>query len=175
MDQAPPEQHSVMLAAWQLSLPESERAGAIAAVITGADEAHGRLVGLHLLGMFDAAVAEPHMRQLLDTTAAGHAAIWLLERGLADAETVGAFVTPAVMVDILSELIDHPDALCEQFLAGHDAEAMLEFFWHHRAPETPAVLDALGQHLPDRALAKQARKAALRHRSWLANGGTSSR
>ncbi len=57
------------------------------------------------------------------------AAIWLLERGLADAETVGAFVTPAVMVDILSELIDHPD---EQFLAG-------------------------------RALAKQARKAALRH------------
>ncbi|MCB0923426.1 MAG: hypothetical protein KDB50_02600 [Mycobacterium sp.] len=40
---------------------------------------------------------------------------------------------------------------------------------------TPAVLDALGQHLPDRALAKQARKAALRHRSWLANGGTSSR
>jgi hypothetical protein len=175
MDQAPPEQHSAMLAAWQPSLPESERAGAVAAVITGAVEAHGRLVGLHLLGMFDAAVAEPHMRQLLDTTAAGHAAIWLLERGLADAETVGAFVTPAVMVDILSELIDHPDALCEQFLAGHDPEAMLEFFWRHRAPETPAVLDALGQHLPDRALAKQARKAALRHRSWLANGGPSSR
>jgi hypothetical protein len=65
--------------------------------------------------------------------------------------------------------------LCEQFLAGHDPKAMLEFFWRHRAPETPAVLDALGQHLPDRALAKQARKAALRHRSRLANGGTSSR
>ncbi len=101
MDQAPPEQHSAMLAAWQPSLPEAERAGAVAAVITGAVEAHGRLVGLHLLGMFDAAVAEPHMRQLLDTTAAGHAAIWLLERGLADTDTVGAFVTPAVMVDIL--------------------------------------------------------------------------
>lgn len=175
MDQAPPEQHSAMLAAWQPSLPDSERAGAIAAVISGADEAHGRLVGLHLLGMFDAAVAEPHMRQLLDTTAAGHAAIWLLERGLADAETVGAFVTPAVMVDNLSELIDHPKVLCEQFLAGEDPEAMLEFVWRHRAPETPALLDALGKHLPDRALAKQARKAALRHRSWLANGGTSLR
>ena len=56
-------------------------------------------------------------------------------------------------------------------LAGHDPEAMLEFFWRHRAPETAAVLDVLGQHLPDRKLAKQARKAAMRHRSWLANQG----
>ena len=45
----------------------------------------------------------------------------------------------------------------------------------------PASIDATvamlqgADYLPDRALAKQARKAALRHRSWLANGGTSSR
>ena len=48
---------------------------------------------------------------------------------------------------------------------------MLEFFWRHPAPETAAVLDVLGRHLPDRALAKQARKAAFKHRSWMANGG----
>lgn len=174
MDTAAPEQHWAMLASWQPSMSESGRAGAVAAMITDADDAHTRLVGLRLLGMFDTEVAEPHMRQLLDTTAAGHSAIWLLEHGLAAPDSVGAFITPAVMVDILSELGDHPDVLCEQFLAAHDPVAMLEFFWRHRAPETAAVLDALGRHLPDRALAKQARKAALRHRSWLANGGTSS-
>ena len=48
---------------------------------------------------------------------------------------------------------------------------MLEFFGRHPAPETAAVLDVLGRHLPDRALAKQARKAAFKHRSWMANGG----
>jgi len=121
--------------------------------------------------MFDTAVAEPYMRQLLDSAAAGHAAIWLLDHGLADGDTVGGFITPAIMVDILSQLIDHPNVLCEQFLGGHDPDRMLEFFWRHPAPETAAVLDALGRHLPDRALAKQARKAAIKHRSWMANTG----
>ena len=171
MGQVPPEQHSDMLGAWQPAMPASERAGAVAAMISGAEYARTRLIGMRLLGLFDAEAAEPHMRQLLDTDAAGHAAIWLLENGLADPETVGGFVTPAVMVDILSELIDEPDILCEQFLAAHDPEAMLEFFWRHRAPETAGVLEALGRHLPDRALAKLARKAAMRHRSWTANQG----
>jgi hypothetical protein len=37
----------------------------------------------------------------------------------------------------------------------------------HRSPPTAAVLDALGQHLPDGKLAK----AAMRHRIWMANCG----
>lgn len=165
------EQLPGMLAAWKPSLPPTERAGIIASMAADASDAQTRLVGLQLLGMFDTDVAEPHMRQLLDTEAAGHAAIWLMEHGLAEADAVGGFVTPAIMVNILSQLVDHPDVLCEQFLAGHDPEAMLEYFWRHRAPETAAVLDVLGQHLPDRKLAKLARKAAMRHRSWLANQG----
>ena len=44
--------------------------------------------------------------------AAGHVAIWLLDHGLADSATVGAFITPAIMVDILSQLVDHLDVLC---------------------------------------------------------------
>ncbi len=166
-----PEQHSALLAAWRPSLPESERAGAVAALITDADDAHTRLVGLRLLGMFDVEVAEPHMRQLLDTTAAGHAAMWLLDHDLADPETVGGFITPAALLDILSELVEVPEILCEQFLNAHDPESILEFLWRHPAPETAAVLDALGRHLPDRGLAKHARKAAIKHRSWMANAG----
>jgi hypothetical protein len=168
MDHLPPEQHSALLRGWKPSLPVSERAGLVAAMIVDAHDAHTRLVGLRLLGMFDTDVAEPHMRQLLDTAAAGHAAIWLLEHNLAPPDAVGGFITPTVMVDILSQLLDHPDLLCEQFLGAHDPGRMLEVFWRHPAPETAAVLDALGRHLPDRALAKRARKAAFKHRSWLA-------
>lgn len=169
MNTAPREQCSEMLAAWKPALSAPERAGIVAASIIDSTEAGSRLAGLHLLGMFESDVAEPYMRQLLDTAAAGHAAIWLLDHGLADGDTVGRFITPAIMVDILSQLLDHPDALCEQFLGGNNPYRMLEFFWHHPAPETAAVLEVLGRHLPDRVLAKEARRAAVKHRSWLAN------
>ena len=55
--------------------------------------------------------------------------------------------------------------------APHSADqfAALEQMWRHPAAETAAVLDALGEHLPDRKLAKAARKAAIRHRSSIAN------
>jgi hypothetical protein len=46
---------------------------------------------------------------------------------------------------------------------------LLESMWRHPAPETAVVLDALSRHLADRTLAKAARKAAVRHRSWIAN------
>ncbi|TGD84341.1 hypothetical protein BayCH28_25885 [Mycolicibacterium sp. CH28] len=167
----PQEQHSATLAAWKPTLSTSERVGLVATMVAEADDAGTRLDGLHLLKLFEAEAVEPYMRQLLDTAAAGHAAMWLLEHDLADAESVGGFVTPAVMVDILSQMIDDPDSVCEQFLRNRDPREILEFLWRHPAPETAAVLDVLGRHLPDRALAKQARKAAIRHRSWLANGG----
>lgn len=169
MSSAPRKQHSIFLAAWQPALPGSARAGIVAASIINSTDARSRLVGLHLLGMFDTDVAEPHMRQLLDTAAAGHAAVWLLDHGLADGDTVGGFITPGVMVDILSQLIDHPDVLCQQFLDGHDPDGMLDFFWRHPATETARVLETLGRHLPDQVLAKQARRALIKHRSWLAD------
>jgi hypothetical protein len=169
MDSAPEEQHSNILSAWRPALAASERAGIVADLITDSADARSRLVGLRLLGMFDTDVAEPYMRQLLDTAAAGHAAMWLVDRGLADGDTVGGFITPAIIVDILSQLVDYPDALCEEFLRSDDPHRMLEFFWSHPAPETAAVLHVLGQHLPDRVLAKYARRAGFKHRSWQAH------
>jgi hypothetical protein len=75
-------------------------------MIIEADDATTRLVGLRLLGMFDIDVAEPHMRQLLDTDAAGHAAIWLLEHKLATPDAVGRFITPttAAVLDALGRV-----------------------------------------------------------------------
>lgn len=171
MSSQSPEQHSATLAAWRPALSAPERAGLVAAMVAEAHDAGTRMDGLHLLKLFDANVVEPYMRQLLDTAAAGHAAIWLIDHDLADGDAVGAFITPAVMVDILAQMIDDPDLICEQFLRNSDPLHILEFLWRHPAPETAAVLDVLGRHLADRALAKQARKAAIKHRSWIANQG----
>lgn len=141
------EQFSVMLAAWKPSLPPAERAGIIASMVAEATDAQTRLVGLQLLGMFDTDVAEPHMRQLLDTDAAGHAAIWLMG-DLAEADAVGDFVTPAIMVDILSpgwSIIRTCSASSSSRMRStSDAGVLL-------APPPAgddAVLDVLGQHLP---------------------------
>ncbi len=87
----------------------------------------------------------------------------------ADAETLGSFVDTAVLVDVLAGSVDDPKELCTLFSAAQDPLQLLESMWRHPAPETAPVLDALGRHLPDRALAKAARKAAVRHRSWIAN------
>jgi hypothetical protein len=46
---------------------------------------------------------------------------------------------------------------------------LLEELWRHDQPETIEILEILGAHLSDRNLAKAARKAALKHRSWMAN------
>lgn len=169
LNSAPSQAHSSILAAWRPDLAPTERAALVAAMAGEATDSFSRIAGIHLLGHFEADVAEPHVRQLLDTEAAGHAAIWLLDRELAEPETVAAFITPAVLVDILSQLVEFPDALCQQFLTAPDPEQLLDYFWHHPAAEAEAVLNVLGRSLPDRRLAKLARTAAMKHRSWSAN------
>ncbi len=47
----------------------------------------------------------------------------------------------------------------------------IEELWRHDQPETAWVLDAAGKHVTDKALAKRARKAAMQHRTWMANQG----
>ena len=112
------------------------------------------------------------MRALLDGPAAGHAALYMLSRGLVDEAEVAGLIDIGVFVDVLAASLDDPDELCEMFSeaphAGDEYNA-LEQMVRHPAPETEQVLDALGRHLPDKKLAKAARKAAMRHRSWMAN------
>lgn len=165
----PDDIRSVVLSMWRPTESPQHRAGRIAATITEAFDAGTRLCGLLVLDMFDTAVVEPYMRQLLDTAAAGHAAIWLLKHGLADEDTVGGFITPAITLDFLSQLLDHPDEMCQQFVeAACDPYVMLRFFTHYPAHETGAVLAALGRHLPDEHLAREARRATSEHVVWLA-------
>lgn len=168
----PDDQHPAVLAAWQPARTSAERAEMIVAAIADADSAATRLVGFVALERFDPDTVAPPARQLLDSSAAGHAALWLMNHGLADRETVGQFVDIGVLIDMLAITLDDPAEMCRLFtgsLSGEELSAMLDDMWRHPAAETVDVLDALGRHLPDAKLAKAARKAAMRHRSWMAN------
>ncbi len=167
----PDTQHSALVAAWRGDRPEGERVQLLAEAIAASPDAAGRMTGFVALDYFDLTVAEPWVRQLLDTPVAGHAALWLISHERADAATLGSFVDVAVLVDMLAGNVDDPDELCSVFAGMSEPSQLLESMWRHPAPETAQVLDVLGRHLSDRALAKEARKAAVRHRSWLANRG----
>lgn len=160
-----------VIAAWQPTLEPRERAGLVAAAVADAESGAARVAGLAALELLGPDVSELHVRELLDSRASGHAASWLLAHGFADEETVGGFVGIGVLVDMLSTCVGDPDELCTLFLEAkpNEVDAALEQMWRHDAPETAEVLEALGNHLGDRRVAKAARKALFRHRSWIAN------
>lgn len=158
-----------LVANWQSDRPAAERVQMVAEAAAAMETGASRTMGFTALHEFDIEVAEPFVRQLLDSPVAGHAALWLIQRDRADAETLASFIDVAVLVDVLANALPSPEELCSLFAGLSDPAQLLEDIWRHPAPETAPVLDALGRHLPDRTLAKAARKAAVRHRSWMAN------
>jgi hypothetical protein len=157
-----------LVAIWRADCPAAERVQMLTEAVIRTPSAAGRRAGFLALDTFDVEVAEPFVRQLLDTPVSGHAALWLISRQRADAATLDSFVDTAVLVDALAVKIDEPAVLCS-FFTGPEPMQLLEDIWRHPATETAEVLDALGRHLPDPVLAKAARRAAVRHRSWMAN------
>jgi hypothetical protein len=172
LDVVPDEQRQAVVDTWQPGLDTRDRVGQIVDVIGSADDAALRLKGFAALELFQDTTVEPAVRELLDGPAAGQAALYLMSRGLADEAELGHLIDIGVFVDVLAASLDDPEELCEMFSeAPHtgDRYNALEQMVRHPSPETELVLDALGKHLPDKKLAKAARKAAMRHRSWMAN------
>ena len=157
---------------WRPDVPAAERARMLVDAIVAAGSAGERLKGFAALRAVGPRDAAPLVRQLLDSPVAGHAASFLLQNGVATDAEVGMFLDVGPMIDILATVLDEPESMCELFsnsMREFDALEMIESMWRHPQPETLAVLETLGRHLPDKQLAKAARKAVFRHRSWMAN------
>lgn len=161
--------HAALVANWRPDLPASERARLFTEAIVATPSAAARVAGIKALDSFDVGVVEPFVRQLLDTGVAGHAALWLISHQRAEAVTLSGFVDLAVLVDALAVDVNEPERLCAFFGGLYNPFELLEEMWRHPAPETGPVLDTLGHCLQDKALAKAARRAAVKHRSWMAN------
>jgi hypothetical protein len=97
---------------------------------------------------------------------------WLLVRGAlapADVEPEralnGMVEVAAAMIDV-----DGPQGAVEFCLDTERAQvlALLDQFWRLDHPRVGELLDSLGQHHPDRAIAKAARKNLMRYRNRIA-------
>lgn len=161
-----------LLRRWRPNSSTAERAAAIAEFAMVAELPEQRLAAMDMLGQLEpVSEVEPAVRQMLDSPCAGHATMFLIERRLATPEELGSFLDIGPIVDLLATVLDAPDALSELFARSYALadDDLIEELWRHDQPETIEILDALGKHLPDKKLAKAVRKAALKHRSWMAN------
>ncbi len=158
---------------WRPAESAQQRGTLLAEALDNESTAYDRLYGFNLLAELGPDAVESSVRQLLDGPAAGHAALFLIEHDLASEEDVGSFVGIGPLVDRLSYSTDNPDELAGLWTtsinAGNDSDDLLDQIWRHPAPETAMVLEALGNVLPDKRQAKTARKALIRHHSWMAN------
>ncbi|HEV8116499.1 MAG TPA: hypothetical protein VGP53_09690, partial [Acidimicrobiales bacterium] len=131
-------------------------------------------IALAVLTQVGAEAAEPFVRNLTgDPGAAGLARCWLVDQGCDDASTLFDPDDLCSFVQVLAHrMVLGPDDLAAALaLAGdHQAQvALLDRLWKLSGPLTAGVLDGIGATHPTKATAKAARKAVLRHRSWLAN------
>jgi hypothetical protein len=161
-----------LLRRWRPTGSTVDRAAALADFAMSAEVPEQRIATMRMLGMLQPITdVEPAVRQMLDSAVAGHATMFLLQRGLATSDDVGSFLDVGPLVDLLSTVLDEPEVLADLF-AETNAQAdddLIEELWRHDQPETIEILDILGKHLPDKKQAKAARKAAMKHRSWMAN------
>lgn len=161
-----------LLRRWRPDVSTADRAVALTEFAMSAEVPDQRITAMKMLGRLDPiSEVEPAVRQMLDSTCAGHATMFLLERGLASPDELGAFLDIAPIVDLLATVLDAPDVLSELFTETYAKldDDLMEELWRHEQPETIEILEVLGKHLPDKKLAKAARKAAIKHRSWMAN------
>ncbi len=131
-------------------------------------------LALGLLKDIGVEASESFVRALtVDPRVSGLARCWLVDQGCDEPSTLFDPDDLASFVQVLAHrLVVGPDDLAAALaLAGdHQAQlALLDRLWRVPSPATASVLDGIGAIHPSKYTAKAARKAALRHRSWLAN------
>ena len=162
------------LDAWRRRRTPAEAAAGLAEAARTIDDFGLQNIALAVLSQVGVDAAEPFVRNLTgDPGVAGIARCWLVDQGRDTPSTLFDPDDLASFVPVLAHrMVLGPDDLAAALaLAGdHQAQlALLDRLWKVPSPLAAGVLDAIGATHPTKATAKAARKAALRHRSWLAN------
>lgn len=168
----------VVVERWQPDLAPADRVGLLADLLMSDTIAAQRTFAFGLIRAIDStddpatvASISAHIRALLDTPSAGHAATYLLDRGLATSDEVGAFLSIDTFVDLLATTLGDEETLAALFMNTQQQSDidLIDDMWRCDVEETSDVLEAIGRHVPDQAIAKAARRAVFRRNSWLAN------
>jgi hypothetical protein len=135
------------------------------------DAPRRRLVAQQTLSLLGGE-AEPAIREVLDDRELGGLArVWLTESGSADVPAPDQEMVFWLTVDTLAAQLDadaaDDEALLEELVSDLVSrhEGFFAMAWRVDHPATADVLEAMGRLHPDRAVAKEARKAAFKARS----------
>jgi len=165
-----PERVRAEFGAWVAARCVEEAAQAMTVLLEQSGDPLWRIAAVDLGGGLPTPSGEQAVRRLLDTPARGHALGWLHEHGCCDIPD-----DPAAMIRAGVELLachTDPDTEAEfvsVITAIEDIAGFIDTIWRIPEPHVGDVLAAIGRIHPDRATAKHARKALIRHRSHLAN------
>ncbi|GII67017.1 hypothetical protein Skr01_71020 [Sphaerisporangium krabiense] len=155
------------IAAWLGRREPEEAAGELLAAVQGG-EAAARGVALTIVDRLGPEAA-PAVRDVLDDPCLRpHALVWLASHDMeAPAPTPREALWAGVdtLAFALAREADDPDEIARSLAQSAPSAQVIEDMWQVDHPDVAEVLDLLGRHLPDRALAKAARKAAFKARS----------
>ncbi|WP_190110958.1 hypothetical protein [Streptomyces cinnamoneus] len=115
--------------------------------------------------------AEPALREVLDDPQLGGLArVWLAEHGVTDVPEPGQDVVFWLTIDTIAAQLtaeeedsEELQGLVESLVGQHSG--FFDLAWKVDHPATADVLEAMGRLHPDKATAKEARKAAFKARS----------
>ncbi|MGH4009802.1 MAG: hypothetical protein ACRDTH_16910 [Pseudonocardiaceae bacterium] len=134
-------------------------------------------VALAVLTQLDGLVGEhaiPAVKAMLDGPHDSFAVQLLTGVGALDPAEVGPDRLLRAGIDLMSVAYDvgGPEDLLTALAAGDcgpdEQAALLEHFWRTEHPRVAELLAVIGEHHPDKRVAKSARKALMRHRSFIA-------
>ncbi|MGH3905262.1 MAG: hypothetical protein ACRDTE_13890 [Pseudonocardiaceae bacterium] len=135
-------------------------------------------VVLAVLTQLDGLVGEyaiPAVTAMLDGPHDSFAVQLLTSAGALDPTEVGPDRLLRAGIDLMVVAYDvgGPEDLLAALAAGDcgpdEQAALLEHFWRTEHPRVAELLEVIGEHHPDKRVAKSARKALLRHRSFIAS------
>lgn len=160
------------LEAWRRRRSPEEAAAELAAAVRAVGDPALANLALAVMGEIDLDIAGPEVRALAaEPEHRGFALCWLVDHGLEgpdalfDADDVSSFV------DVLAQRLvtRGPDGLCDALALAGDHERqvrVLDGLWRSTSPATEFVLAAIGEVHPVKVVAKAARKALFKRRSW---------
>ena len=160
------------LEAWRRRRPPAQQAAELAAAVRALDDPALTNLALAVMGQIDVDIAGPEVRALAtEPGSRGFALCWLVDHGLEGAEALFDPDDVSSFVDVLAQRLvtGGPDRLCDTLaLAGDHARqiAVLGDLWRSPSPATEVVLATIGEVHPVKVVAKAARKALFKRRSW---------